>query len=374
MPIEPEVYSILAGHGSERALLVETLRQMEGLGVQAYKTMCRRLYLQWHPDKSAQPFAAEFFRTIRRHSEAFEGNRDFAFLEDFAREGITVDADVNIDSDEDEQHNSASGVGPRTHSWFDEFREEQQRKPSDVQSAPPVRARVLPSASVGSGQGLDSRRRLDTAEADLFWRQAARAQSSSAVLLDHDDFGYSVWLSHQATEFIIKSLMLRTCGITELEMKGKGGHNLVKHVSRIVEEGHDWPVPRIQLQTLSNAYFTARYPGSNGLLPADLFTRTDAVEAQETARALKAWAIVCGALPVPPAEVEVEALAAEPAAPDPVSFEPAPLPPAETPTPAPALADRMPAALASTPAIAPTPTWEPLQDEERGNKRRRLAE
>jgi HEPN domain-containing protein len=165
-------------------------------------------------------------------------------------------------------------------------------------------------------------RRYDTVEADELWIQSGLELKVARYLKEGDYFSTCVWHCQQSSEMAIKSLMLRTCGITVAEMRGKGAHNLVKLVERIVEDGHAWPLSQVQLQELSGAYLSARYPrGSQS--PAARYTVIDAATALETATLMCNW--VNGAVDEDGGEV------AKSRQDDAVSFEPAPLPPAPPP-------------------------------------------
>ena len=69
----------------------------------------------------------------------------------------------------------------------------------------------------------------------------------------------SVWHAQQAVELAVKSVMYRTCGITESELKGGDAHNLDKLFKRIFVDVVDWPVAQSSVQELSVAYIGSRY-------------------------------------------------------------------------------------------------------------------
>ena len=77
--------------------------------------------------------------------------------------------------------------------------------------------------------------------------------------------------------------MLRTCGLTTDEMKGKGAHNLVALVSLFHKSTLPAPILS-ELETLSWSYIAARYPAMNqpGIIPAMIYGEEDAKRAQDT--------------------------------------------------------------------------------------------
>eukprot|EP00935_MAST-01C_sp_MAST-1C-sp1_P002061 g2061.t1 len=231
--------------------LVSQLRQMEKCEPADYKQMCHRLYRQWHPDKTNHPEAAKFFRIIRRHCESFMGDKNYGWLDSVVDGGD--DAQVSDDEAASMSQPYETGAGART--WFDEFKKEEEREQNAVHEA---QSRTTPASRVPSaGGGADTSgssagRMLKPEEANLCWLQSAHALRSANVLLEAKIPADSVWHAQQAAEFAIKSLMMRTCGITNTEQKGPASHDLVKLVSRLMKGGQEWPVPREQLQFMSD--------------------------------------------------------------------------------------------------------------------------
>jgi HEPN domain-containing protein len=350
--------SDLAGNSdyaiTEYERLVHKLQEMESMPESQYKTMMRRLWLQWHPDKNItrQAIATRFFRVIKRHEESYRGDQDFSWLSE---------ADA---SDEDDAAMAAAAEmaaaaaahssHPPPRSWADEFAAEEEA----------THTVVAEEARSQRYERRTSPREMDTAKADAFWSSATSCLQGARVLFqaasDGGDatkglYALSVHNSQQAGELAIKSLMFRTCGITQEELKGKGAHNLLALVSRVTESG-EWnlPVERDKLAFLSKAYIASRYPLDDmSLAPADKYGMAEAEEALNTAQLLRDWAALTDALPTPcsadggflsanlkPAPIPVPAPPAPEVSP-PITMPPAPpraaqeTPPTPTSTPPP---------------------------------------
>jgi hypothetical protein len=90
--------------------------------------------------------------------------------------------------------------------------------------------------------------------------------------------------------------MLRTCGITTKEMKGKGAHDLAALVGKLrAPESDPCPASNEQLSALSSAYLLARYlpfplVGNALLQPAGRYGKADAESARDILASLLAWA------------------------------------------------------------------------------------
>ena len=328
---------------NDRKTLVRQLREMESLNQHDYKSALRRLYLQWHPDKCQLPYASMFFIITCRHNECYHGNKRFDFLRAFAEGGDDVSV-ANANAKTDGGPAAPYNPGPGVHSWFREFEEEGQR---DAAAAAVAREQSRGRAGpVGRGftssgdpsvapcfTGLP--RRLDPVEADLFWRQSQQEQKVALCLNKEDFYSSCVWHCQQSVEMTIKSLMLRTCGITDEEMRGKGAHNLVKLMDSIVDDGASWPVSQAQLQELSQAYLSARYLAGDRQLPAERYDEDDASKAIEAMREILRWANSSGTLPMPAGTRGIKEEQYEAPMDDAVSFEPAPVPPLPPPPPPP---------------------------------------
>jgi HEPN domain-containing protein len=361
---------------SELKELISQLRQMQNYEEPDYKQMCRRLYLLWHPDKTNHPNAAAFFRIIHRHSKCFTGDKDFDWLSSVASDGNSSAAAEEAASSDMSQPYEA---GTDEHTWFDEFRKEEAREQNAVHEAQ-SRSAAVPCAPNIGGSSFNSteRRTLKLKEADLCWRQSAHALNTATVLLKANIFADSVWHSQQAVEFAIKSLMMRTCGITAMEQKGPKSHDLMVLLGRLVKDGEEWPVCRNKLRSMSDAYLHARYTYGE-TLPADKYKQCDAEESVEVVHKLMCWVSGCDALSVPPHEKEMH-ITVEKAEDDSVLFEPAALPPPPPPLP-PAIESEPTARAIAQPPMPPE--WIAVElDQEEGmdslgtgsSKRRRLGE
>jgi HEPN domain-containing protein len=291
---------------------------------------------------------------VKRHIDEYKGDRNFAFLDQFGDCGEHAAAIVPQAASAAEMEPSYT-PGAAPNSWCAEFERDCEREASAVAEAKVVAARrnaALRITPEFASTRAVSTRKLDFEEAERYQVQSARAQCAAAELESHSP-DYSVFLSHQAAELILKSLMLRTCGITDEQMRaGPGkGHSLEALMVYIsATEQHAWP-PGLEreLQSLSHAYIAARY-SSGGALPSSRYEHDTASAALETVRKLKAWVAACIAVPTPTTQFSYTAINM-PSRPGDVVFEPAPLP---------ASAVR---ARAPTPSIEPAPTALPISDQ-----------
>ena len=208
--------------------LITMLQQIQTLGEDDYKKVLKRLFLKWHPDKCKKSHAAQYFQVLRRHEASYKGDKDFTWLlrdedsmhPDAARERKnTADTEARWEYDRGEQ----------TNSWFAEFEREKMRETEAVyrQHAAQahnagIRARTQPAAEP---------REFDRNLADGYWESATHSGEGMTINFDNGRWANSVWDGQQACEFAIKGVMLRTCGISEEEKKGKGAHDLVLHMS-----------------------------------------------------------------------------------------------------------------------------------------------
>ena len=127
-------------------------------------------------------------------------------------------------------------------------------------------------------------------------KQSEEELTTARVLEENGRYAHAVWHAQQACELSLKSLMMRTCGITDEEHTS---HNLQGFVERM--NGHSGcPVTHSELRKLSTAYLRARYTSQNvrgAPLPADQFGEADAREALRNAGKLRSW--ICGLDSVP---------------------------------------------------------------------------
>lgn len=90
----------------------------------------------------------------------------------------------------------------------------------------------------------------------------------------------AVWFAEQVVEKVLKSAMLRTCGVAEEELTGRQAHDLVglyRHLrdaccqtSSQQEAQHDLASSLDDMKWLKEAYLAARYPNvhPHGHVPA----------------------------------------------------------------------------------------------------------
>jgi HEPN domain-containing protein len=285
----------------------DTLRQMESMDEQAYKKAMRRLWLQWHPDKCNKSYAAEFFRIIRRHGESYFGGKDFSWLHCMQDgDSCTFTAEVTPD-----QWNTSTEHRPASSSAaFNCFNEMERERKSTAQAeqranrshfqrhtSPRVPAAVTSPAKSATP------RLCDYSVADVMWLQARYELKAAEVLYDARMWAKVVWQSQQVIEMGVKSLMLRTCGISTEEMKGLGAHDITQLWDRIELNGvnSDDDVIRTQSQVvkkMSTAYISARYPrfpptNATQGSPFAEYDMSDANECLNAAKYFMTWAATC---------------------------------------------------------------------------------
>ena len=83
--------------------------------------------------------------------------------------------------------------------------------------------------------------------------------------------------------------MMRTCGIADDELKGRGAHNLGKLLQNVIPLESKWPATREDILHLSDAYLKARYPTGQ---PTDhQYDEKDGVRAKATAKQVVSWVL-----------------------------------------------------------------------------------
>ena len=360
--------------GSDWQNLVAKLREMEGFVFEDYKMMMRRLFKQWHPDKCSMPHASTFFGVLRRHGETYSGDRDFSWLDDVASAQEALRAETATPSQDDsggEDFPDWDGLNLDPNDLFAEFEREQMN--SDV-----LRQQGQEQADAATAAWQDSParavsasdRKRDEMLSDCYWQDAQNQRTVASVLAAANNdavWSAAVWHSQQVVELTVKAVMMRTCGITNEELRGKGAHDLTSLMANICSSDRGtWPVSAEDLVHLSSAYLKARYPTSE---PTDRrYGESDASRALDTADQVLEWARATDCLPPPlggggsddddpPAKKPRE----KPTVMDPAPAPPGPaIPPlaidvpapAATIGPAPVLAPPLP-----PPPPAPLPLW-----------------
>jgi HEPN domain-containing protein len=289
---------------SDAAGLLSLLQQMEVYDAADYKAILRRLFLQWHPDKCTKPYAKRFFEIVRRHQETFHGDKCFSWLTDQLDQAKSEDTS---------QPSGSSSSFPQTwhtegpNDWWQEF----ERERSEGNKSHPLPhygqgfGKFVPSESAHRGSQHHNLRLTCCTHADIEWTCALEAQAAGKNLAGVKMWAVSVWHAQQAVEHAVKSLMLRTCGITPEEMKGHGAHN-IKELLLQIQAWHPTdpcPVTKEQIQKLSDAYIRARYapfpPVGSQHLPSELYGEVDAKAACDSVVALLNWGRRIYTLPVP---------------------------------------------------------------------------
>jgi len=286
---------------------------METYEENEYKTTSRRLMFQWHPDKNPgeEKLSNTFFRTINRHAMSFKSDRKFSWLEK-----ETFDSVDTGSSEQSSSQNNQESFGP-SWNWDDEknaMADDIQREESAVQEA----KRQAHVTNVHKAKSTfheakreahvsnvhDAKRDFSFKMANNMWECANIEIQTSEVLCDKLLFPGSVWHAQQAVEMMIKSLMFRTCGITQFELKGKGAHNLLNLLKNIESNEENWPVSKEDLMWLSTAYFDARYPMST--LPWEIYCCDKSKQAREINKKMKKWVIMKTSVSMPdPVQLEV---------------------------------------------------------------------
>ena len=278
--------------------LFDTLHQMLTMEKVAQRACVRRLYLTWHPDKCEKAHAPRFFEYVRRFANLAQ-----AGMEDGLRAFVT-----SLTPDVEMQVLHQGYEERQEHSWFDEFREEDERRAVAVASHQSVDGRsgnVAGSTSnhgrcIAKGPGLAPSssqqvpRLRDAALGDVAWQMAQAELDAARLLHGHQMWAQSVFHSHQAAEQVIKAAMLRTCGVTGDEFGGMAGHALDSLLDSLLRmNGLVSPVQPYELALLSKAYLGTRYPPfpprGAPTVPLAMYGAVDAEKALEVAEKLIEW-------------------------------------------------------------------------------------
>jgi HEPN domain-containing protein len=312
--------------------LVKQLRDMVALSGGDYKTVLKQLWLQWHPDKNKRECSAAVFRLITRHSQCYRSDeKDFAWLDQLAGPETLEDAAQATKlptPDRQAQPTPASPCVPQP-SYFAEFEREEAAR-AVARQKEEVRRNTATSlwqhSGTNSGAGAadtDPRPPCDDHMADRYWRLAERELEVAAVLEKAEHWAPSVVHAQQAVELTVKSLMFRTCGITTFEHKGRGAHDLVALLRRLLPDRSTWPADFAAVQALSDSYIEARY----GPTAVDGYTKSNAELARSTARAVVDWAKCKDWVSAPTTDSDVADLRLPARTKGPVAFDPVPPPP-----------------------------------------------
>lgn len=299
-----------ASVGAEAGLaqLIAQLREIQSLPTDQYKRAVQRLWKQWHPDRSTYQHAKQGSQLLNRHIQTYHGDKDFSWLDEASMALPAAgqsDADTEDNRAQEESRPSVWGnSGAVPHTWFDEFEREerhvnnhaQQARSRDEQATVPSR-RATPRAQ--RSDPPQQQRKVNTGFADLLWRQSAEEEASAEVLKAGGRYAAAVWHAQQACELGLKSLMLRTCGLLDDELKGREAHNLERFVAQV--DGHaQCPVPGDELRALSVAYLRSRYSSAgDAQLPADRYDAADAQMALRNATVLRSWVSTLDAVTTP---------------------------------------------------------------------------
>jgi len=277
--------------------LKNTLREMAKLDMESYKTAWKRLCMKYRPDKSSYSTAP--FVMLKRHQECFKRWKE---------EGVHFnDADwVGCSSrgaDADGDHTATTPFehecqDPNSFSrWMHEINKEREARRRDRQGPQPSRKPHVFVMNQSSRSGAVRWR--DEADANCWFSQALADQVAASCLAKGGHYAHVVWMCQQVAEKLIKATMLRTCGLTDNEMKGRDAHDL-KALACLFDK-HSLPSDIChELGTLSSAYIAARYP-SKGTekVPAQKYSEAQARRAMGTAEKLVQWCRDVEFLPTP---------------------------------------------------------------------------
>lgn len=214
--------------------LITMLQQIKTLPEADYKKVLKRLFLTWHPDKCKKSYAAQYFQVLRRHEASYKKDKDFTWLHTLVRDEDSMRADVAQEREDraDAESRWQYDREEQTNSWFAEFEREKIREAEAVSRHKRQHTALEQNAGIrATTQPAAEPREFDRHLADGYWQSAMHSGEGIKINFDNERWANSVWDGQQACEFAIKGVMLRTCGISEEEKKGKGAHDLVLHMS-----------------------------------------------------------------------------------------------------------------------------------------------
>eukprot|EP00927_Polykrikos_kofoidii_P005979 TRINITY_DN12406_c0_g1_i2.p1 TRINITY_DN12406_c0_g1~~TRINITY_DN12406_c0_g1_i2.p1 ORF type:complete len:1132 (-),score=130.16 TRINITY_DN12406_c0_g1_i2:309-3650(-) len=283
-----------------------TLREMGRMCDLDYRVALRRLYLTWHPDRAGNTqLANSLFRMIRRHADWYQrrlkgeiDETDDWLDDDDARESAGTE-----EADAEEKGTVAAGTrASGQESWIDEFERERQEERGGARQH--VHIQPIHGFQLSCTTSWTPPRIVDFVKAELWLQQARLEHAAAQRLMEPSPAGWrvlpasAVWHCSQVVEMAVKSTMLRTCGITVEELKGKQCHDLVAFGRRLQaapavsqEQRHakELPASLDDLEWLSRAYIGARYP-NNYTVPGFDYHDEDAQRALELAKHFLRWA------------------------------------------------------------------------------------
>eukprot|EP00928_Gymnodinium_smaydae_P095838 TRINITY_DN8323_c0_g2_i1.p1 TRINITY_DN8323_c0_g2~~TRINITY_DN8323_c0_g2_i1.p1 ORF type:complete len:4833 (+),score=938.40 TRINITY_DN8323_c0_g2_i1:126-14624(+) len=301
------------------------LREMSKMPPEEYKSVMRRLFKTWHPDKAGDtPLSRAIFRLIRRHEQwykkrlAGEVQEDDSWLDEERAddaEGLALESSAPIFAEDETVFAQAS--------WFDEFETEMREarlSPEAVEAQFSKSMAVPPSAAPGPGPAPGSPGRIVDKNQAPRWLHQAKLELLAACSLMKPGPGLrilpsaAVWHCEQAVEMCIKAAMYRTCGVSEDESIGSKAHDITTFVQRLryarantteQEKGQDVPIEDFDVQWLKTSYLNARYPRARSeKIPAELYPAKDGERAIHIADRFLKWASTIEDLPDPGVEAQ----------------------------------------------------------------------
>eukprot|EP00397_Hematodinium_sp_SG-2012_P000088 GEMP01000088.1.p1 GENE.GEMP01000088.1~~GEMP01000088.1.p1 ORF type:complete len:2901 (+),score=597.39 GEMP01000088.1:225-8927(+) len=225
-----DVSSSAANEASDETEVRDTLTCMDSLSDEDYKVVCRGLYLKWHPDRAtcSPVFATRIFCLIREHAEA-RARASPATTPTPPTPATTTPTwtpgpTQRTCTRERNQCNSpststASGTKPQADDFFAEFDHEHTQR----------RARFTQPSSFAEHAFRQMRtdmpaRRKNLDEATAWYAQAVNELDSARLLMEHDFCSQCILHCEQTVEMLLKSVLLRTCGLTDDEEFTRGHH------------------------------------------------------------------------------------------------------------------------------------------------------
>ena len=231
----------------------EQLRRIWQLPAEERKKAVRRLYLQWHPDKTDDPDAEEVFKFIMNEIKRLEGGG--------------IDSANSYSSNYDRWNSFARRYGRRF----------QSRSSYSYQPPPEFDFSSQPQRSPNRSMGYMF---VEQAEADLSVAEAVFEAGDS----DNRRYAAVCFHCHEVVEKALKGLLFIHRGISDVHLRR---HNIGYFLGAA-----DFPgcPPRLKRNAerinAKNYYLNTRYPDQQHVVPATVYSRGEAEEALLAARAV----------------------------------------------------------------------------------------
>ena len=231
----------------------EQLRKTWQLPAEERRKAVKRLYLQWHPDKTDDPDAEEVFKFIMNEIKRLEGGG--------------IDSANSYSSNYDRWNSFARSYGRRF----------QSRSSYSYQPPPNFDFSSQPQQSPNRSMGYMF---VEQAEADLSVAKAVFEAGDS----DNRRYAAVCFHCHEVVEKALKGLLFIHRGISDVHRRR---HNIGYFLGAA-----DFPgcPPRLKKNAerinAKNYYLNTRYPDQRRVVPATVYSRGEAEEALLAARAV----------------------------------------------------------------------------------------